>query len=193
MEIRKGMPGLKQAGRIANDQLTAHLAKSGYRPVPRKPSLWTHDHRPIHFALVVDDFGVIYVGKEHTMHFLQAWRTLYSVTEDWASTLFLGLTIDWNYNARYVDISMPYYIPNVLQKLQHAKPAQHQGAPHTWTIPTYGAKLQYAADDNSPIIPDAEITVIQKKVGTLLYYAVGVDPFMLCAIGTIASDQSTTT
>jgi hypothetical protein len=61
MKIRKGMPGLKQAGRIAYDRLTTHLAKSGYRPVPITPSLWTHDTRPINFSLVVDNFGVKYV------------------------------------------------------------------------------------------------------------------------------------
>ena len=77
MEIRKGMPGLKQAGRIANDRLTTHLAKSGYRPVPITPSLWTHDTRPVDFSLVVDDFGVKYVGKEHAMHLLEALRGLY--------------------------------------------------------------------------------------------------------------------
>jgi pullulanase/glycogen debranching enzyme len=72
IEIRKGMSGLKQAGRLANDRLTKHLFKSGYRPVRHTPSLWAHDTRPIVFALVVDDFGVKYVGKEHAMHLLQA-------------------------------------------------------------------------------------------------------------------------
>ena len=43
IEIRKGMPGLKQAGKIANDRLTIHLAKHGYHPVPRTPSLWKHE------------------------------------------------------------------------------------------------------------------------------------------------------
>jgi hypothetical protein len=76
MEIRKGMPGLKQAGRIANDRLTTHLAKSGYRPVRHTPSLWTHDTHPIVFTLVVDDFGVKHVGKEHALHLLQALHTL---------------------------------------------------------------------------------------------------------------------
>jgi hypothetical protein len=66
MEIRKGMPGLKQAGRIANDRLTLHLAKFGYSPVPRTPSLWTYATRPIAFSLVVDDFGVKYVGERQT-------------------------------------------------------------------------------------------------------------------------------
>jgi hypothetical protein len=79
MEIRKGTPGLKQAGRIANDRLTTHLAKFGYRPVPITPSLWTHDTRPMDFSLAVDDFGVKYVGKEHAMHLLGALRKLYTV------------------------------------------------------------------------------------------------------------------
>ena len=35
LEIRKGMPGLKQAGRIANDRLKAHLAHFGFSPVTR--------------------------------------------------------------------------------------------------------------------------------------------------------------
>jgi hypothetical protein len=54
-EIRKGMPGLKQAGKIANDRLTKHLAKFGYTPVPH--SLPGNTTRDIVFALV-DDFGV---------------------------------------------------------------------------------------------------------------------------------------
>ena len=194
MEIRKGMPGLKQAGRIANDRLTTHLAKSGYRPVPITPSLWTHDTRPIDFSLVVDDFGIKYVGKEHAMHLLGALRDLYTVTEDWDGCLFSGLTIQWNYADKYVDISMPHYIPDMLHRFQHPPPKKHQGAPHSWTIPTYGASVQYATPpDDSPILSAAEITDIQKKVGTLLYYAVSVDPFMLTALGTIASSQAKAT
>jgi hypothetical protein len=194
MEVRKGMPGLKQAGRIANDRLTTHLAKFGYRPVPITPSLWTHDTRPIDFSLVVDDFGVKYVGKEHAMHLLGALRKLYTVTEDWPGTLFNSLTISWNYEQKYVDISMPHYIPAKLHKFQHARPTKHQGAPHTWTTPSYGAKVQYAlSDDDSPILSHSDITTIQQKIGTLLYYAVSVDPFMLAALGTIASSQAKAT
>jgi hypothetical protein len=167
MEIRKGMPGLKQAGRIANDRLTEYLAKYGYHPVPPTPSLWSHDTRPIDFSLIVDDFGVKYVGKEHAMHLLQALRKIYTVTEDWAGTSYSGLTLRWNYDEKYVDISMPHYIPAMLHRFQHATPAKHQGAPHAWTTPTYGAKVQYANQpDDSPILPGSEITKIQQQVGT---------------------------
>ena len=42
MEIRKGMPGLKQAGKVANDRLITHLHKYGYSPCARTPALWKH-------------------------------------------------------------------------------------------------------------------------------------------------------
>ena len=39
IEVRKGKPGLKQAGKVANDRLQTHLAKYGYKPVPHTPVL----------------------------------------------------------------------------------------------------------------------------------------------------------
>jgi hypothetical protein len=126
MEVRKGMPGLKQAGRIVNDRLTTHFANFGYRPIPRTPSLWTHDTRPVDFSLFVNDFGVKYVCGEHALHLLAALRTLYTITEDWAGALFNGHTLRWNYPARYVDVSMSGYIPDMLHRFQHPKPATYQ-------------------------------------------------------------------
>jgi hypothetical protein len=194
MEIRKGIPGLKQAGRIANDRLTKHLAKYGYAPVPRTPSLWAHATRPVQFSLVVDDFGVKYTGREHADHLLQALQDLYTVTEDATGSLFSGLTIEWHYDKRYVDISMPMYIPALLHKFQHPMPRRRQDAPHAWVTPTYGAKIQYAAnDDTSPRLSPKDITRIQQIVGTLLYYAVSVDPTLLVALGAISSTQAQAT
>ena len=56
------MPGFKQAGRIANDRLKAHLAHFDFAPVPRTPALWKHATKPITFSLIVDNFGVKYIG-----------------------------------------------------------------------------------------------------------------------------------
>jgi hypothetical protein len=63
IEIRRGMYGLKQAGIIAYQQLKTQLATYDYYPVERTPSLWRHCTRSTAFCLVVDDFGVKYVGK----------------------------------------------------------------------------------------------------------------------------------
>ena len=62
VEICKGMYGLPQAGQIANDELVIHLAKHGYHQCEHTHGLFRHDTRPIAFSLVVDDFGVKYVG-----------------------------------------------------------------------------------------------------------------------------------
>ena len=94
LDIRKGMPGLNQAGRIANDRLKAHLAKFGFAPVTRTPALWRHDTKPIFFSLVVDDFGVKSIGKENADQLIQALQKLYTVYIDWTGSLFCGLTID---------------------------------------------------------------------------------------------------
>ena len=43
MRIVKGMPGLKQAARLANERLVHHLEPYGYAPVQHTPSLWKHE------------------------------------------------------------------------------------------------------------------------------------------------------
>jgi hypothetical protein len=75
MEVRKGMPGLKQGGRIAHDRLVKHLEKYGYSPCKHTPALWTHKTRNISFTLVVDDFGVKYVDKEDVNHLVKALKS----------------------------------------------------------------------------------------------------------------------
>ncbi|KAL7475398.1 hypothetical protein ACHAW6_001314, partial [Cyclotella cf. meneghiniana] len=64
IKIVLGMYGLPHAGLIANVLLEKGLNKHGYRQSKLVPGLWMHDWRPIWFTLVVDDFGVKYIGKE---------------------------------------------------------------------------------------------------------------------------------
>ena len=58
MEIQKVIYGLPQAGLLANQRLTTHLAKYDYSPTRHTPGLWRHKHRPVTFSLVVDNFRV---------------------------------------------------------------------------------------------------------------------------------------
>jgi hypothetical protein len=84
-EIRKGMYGLKQAGLIVNQLLQTRLAPFGYYPARHTPGLWLHKTRPIAFSLVVDDFTVKYVGKQHTDHIRNALLKSYELITDWAA------------------------------------------------------------------------------------------------------------
>ena len=60
MEIIKEIPGLKQAGILASDQLTKNLSRNGYAPVTHTPSLWRHHISDFVFYLVVNNFGIKY-------------------------------------------------------------------------------------------------------------------------------------
>ena len=182
------MPGLKQASRIANDRLKNHLAKFGYSPVDWTPSLWKHATKDICFSLVVNDFGVKYSGKDTADHLIQALKKLYTISIDWTGSLYCGITINWDYNKRICDISMPTYIQEALHKFQNPAPSCPQDAPHAWNQPVYGADVQYSdQSDYSPLLLPKSINLVQQIIGTLLYYVITVDPTMLIAIGAIGS------
>ena len=64
------MTGLKQAGAIAHIRLTKYLNAHGYYQARYTPSLWKHATLPISFTLVVDDFGMKYIGKQAPLHLI---------------------------------------------------------------------------------------------------------------------------
>ena len=59
----RGMYGLPQSVLIANELLDKRLNKCGYYQSKLVPGLWNHEWRPVQFTLVVDDFGVKYLGE----------------------------------------------------------------------------------------------------------------------------------
>ena len=89
---------------------------------------------------------------------------------------------------------MPTYIQESLHKFQHPSPSRPQDAPHAWNQYVYGAAVQYAYQpDTSPLLPPKSINLVQQIIGTLIYYAIVVDPTMIVAISAIASQQSKAT
>jgi hypothetical protein len=192
IEIRKGMYGLPQAGIIANQKLTKHLAKYGYRPTKHTPGLWKHDQRPVTFSLVVDDFGIKYVGEHNAQHLLDAISDLYKSTVDWKGQLYCGISLKWDYDQRTVELSMPGYVKAALHKFQHPAPTVPQHSPYPWNQPQHNTKAsqESIAPDESPLLPATDIKRIQKIVGTLLYYGRAIDNTMLVSLNTLAAEQS---
>jgi len=189
--IKRGMYGLPQSGILAQELLEKRLNAHGYRQSKFTPGLWTHDWRPICFTLVVDDFGVKYVGKEHADHLVAVIKKHYEVTEDWDGKRYLGLTFDWDYESRCVHLSMPGYIPDALKRFKREKPKKWQGSPHVHIIPNYGARQQFAkVEVDERVLKDDDKRYIQQVLGTFLYYARAVDPTMLVALSAIASEQA---
>ena len=191
--IKRGMYGLKQAAVLAYDHLCAHLSKYGYHHVPGTTGVFDHVSRPTKFCLCVDDFGVKHFSKDDANHLLSALQDLYGVTVDWEGKNFCGLTFNWNYEKRYVDISMPQYVQDALKRLQHQPKVFPQYSPYHFTPVNYSklGSRQYATQpDTSPLLNKTETTYIQSVIGSFLYYSRAVDPTALVGINTISFSQS---
>jgi hypothetical protein len=147
---------------------------------------------PISFTLVIDDFGIKYVEKEHGVHLIASIKSTYKkLTEDWLGSLYYGITLEWDYIGRTVDVSMPGYIKKKLQEYKHLLLEKIQNCPHPPEPKKFGSDAQ------SPLMPDATpvldaggIKQIQQIVGSILYYAHAVNMTVLMALSSIAVEQT---
>jgi hypothetical protein len=186
VEINKGMYGLPQAGRIANDKLVPYLAQHGYRQCEHTPGHFCHNTRPI-----LDNFGVQYVGHEHAEHLAGVIAAKYQMTTDWKGELYCGITLKWNYTNHNVTLSMPGYVAKALQRFKNLKPSRPQHAPSPFSEPIYGRKVQLTPPpDDSALLDKNEITRLQEVIGVFLYYGRAIDNTMLVALGSLAAAQS---
>ena len=85
IEIRKDVYKIPQYGKLFNKILTLRLNKWGYYQEVTTPVLWRHKRHSITFALVIDEFSVIYVVKEHALHLKATLEEHYQISEDWYS------------------------------------------------------------------------------------------------------------
>ena len=194
VEITNAMYGLPQAGRLAYNKLEKHLADDGYHPCKLTPGVFRHVTRPISFCLVVDDFGIKFVGKENADHLVTTLRKHYDITIDWEGKTFCGIHLKWDYKNNHVDLSMPKYVNKALKRFDHPDPPSPEHSPHPWTAPKYGQKVQYAKilEKNTNLTPKQR-KLLQEFIGTFLFYARAIDNTMLEPIGTIATAMTTST
>ena len=113
-EIRKALYGLQEPAYIANVKLKRILGLEGYVPSKFTTGLSTHKTREIAFSLVVDNFGVRYKKKEDVEHLLKTIKVRYPVKEKWEPTLYLGVTLEFDYEERTCKMSMSGYVKHAL-------------------------------------------------------------------------------
>ena len=94
---------------------------------------------------------------------------------------------------------MPKYFAKTLPKFKQSLQKFHPNNKpeyysHKHVEPNYGQKVWYAEHANdAPTLDSVDINLIQKIVGTFLYYGIPVDYTILVALSTIASEQSAAT
>lgn len=63
--------------------------------------------------------GIKYVGKQHRNHLFNTLAEHYNATPGWDGTLCYAITLNWDYTACTVDLSMPSLVKAALHKFQH--------------------------------------------------------------------------
>eukprot|EP00804_Cyclotella_cryptica_P012280 CCRYP_013858-RA/>CCRYP_013858-RA protein AED:0.31 eAED:0.31 QI:0/0/0/1/0/0.5/2/0/562 len=189
-----GMYGLPQAGLITNELLEKRLNKHGYHQSKLVPGLWKHKWRPIWFTLVVDDFGVKYVGKEHALHLKSVLESYYPLSTDWTGNHYFGICLDWDYRSHKVHLSMPGYKAKALKQFQHKTPRKPQHSPFSTKPINYGAKKQYTTPlSTAPLLDKKGKKFIQQVCWKLLFLGRAIDSPLLCPISAIASQSAAPT
>jgi hypothetical protein len=182
--------GLPQAGALSQQRLFAHLQCHGYYQLFHAPSLFRNRDGSVRFALVVDDFAVVWSSKTAMDHFLHTLRKLYTVKVDSKGLKYLGMSIDIDRSSRHVTLTMPGYITKLLTRI---RPNGIKGAhtPSVYIPPNYKAvTTQTATADTSPLASPTQQHELQVVIGTLLYYARTVDPSVLTVVHELGSVQS---
>ena len=186
-QVNKDMYGLPQAGLLAQQRLITHLTSHGYHQTDTT-CLFRHVSNGTVFSLVFDDSGVKYTTLDGANHLIRTLKILYTITIDWTRSKYLGFSINFDSSQRTVTLSMPGYIAKVLQRFA---PSLTFGAnsPALYVPPTYGVGKQTLHIDVSTRLSTTETTTLQQIIGSLLYYARGVDVKILPVVTHLSSLQ----
>ena len=149
---------------------------------------------PVTFTLVVDDFGVKFVGKRHAQHLESTLKRWYDITVDWTGEKYVGITLKWDYKNRTLDTSVPNFVKDKLHKFQHPTPPKPQHAPAKAAPINYGSKVQKPTpEDDSPTLSKEGIKRIQEIVGAFAWYSRSTDPTMAATLSSLAGRQAKAT
>ena len=150
------------------------------------------------FVLIVNDFGIEYVGEQHAKHLQKVVQEHYTITTNWEGKKLAGIDIEWNYAKKHSErtcrLSMKKYIHNDLVKFDHPHPLKPQLSAHKYREIQYGSKVQKSMEeDTNPPLNVAGIKRVQGIVGALLYYGRAVANKLLVALNAIGSKQAAET
>ena len=134
-------------------------------------------------------------GKSmQTISFRPSTPSMRSLPTDWEGRLFCGVQLEWNYEAKWVDLSMPNYVKEMRHKFLHDRPSRPEHAPHRWSCPTHGPGPQLPEpEDDSPPLDAKGINEIQQVVGSSLHHGRAIDSTILPALNSISAEQSKAT
>ena len=84
--------------------------------------------------LIVDDFGVGYVGIKHAEHLASVLKRYHDISEDWEGKKISGIELireyEQKHSAKTFRLSITSYIAKLLFKVGHKLPVKKNLSPH---------------------------------------------------------------
>ena len=153
----------------------------------------THNWWLVQFTLVVDNFGVRYVGEEHAIQLKNIIEENYTLISEWYGRQYIGTALDLDYKRRQVHLSIPKYVTKDIKKFKHKlQKKKHQ--PYSSASIIYGAKKQYVTPQSTaPLFDEKGKKFTQQVCGKFIFLGLAVDSNLLCPISAIASHSATPT
>lgn len=149
-----------------------------------------HETRAIQFTLVVDVFGIKYLGNESAMHLISALKESRNISEDWRGNKYINLTLDWGYKGKHVHLSMLGCVDKALKWFGHEKRRKHQDQQKEHVPPEHGTKQQFCGKRIITSNWKGRATIYLSSAGNIFVQSKGVDPTLLMPLSVLASKQA---
>jgi hypothetical protein len=123
LKLRKGMPGLKQSGRIWNRKITAFFEEFGMRAIPADHSVFTNQDRTIIVALWVDDLMILARTVREMQPLKKALSETFEMKDLGEVKHLLGMQITRNRARRTIAIYQQHYVEELVREHSTEKTA----------------------------------------------------------------------
>ena len=124
--------GLPQVGRVASDHLLPRMAEAAFHPTNITPELLKHVTSSVIFALVVDNFLILFTHIADMQLLATTLCRWHTITINMEASKLCGMTLEWDYIKQHCTISMPGYSKKPFNNL----PTRHHQNPNI--PPTHG-------------------------------------------------------
>jgi hypothetical protein len=114
LKLRKGMPGLKQSGRVWNKKITKFFETFGLRATQGDQSVFTTQDRSITVALYVDDLLIIARTIAEIQRLKTALSDAFEMKDLGEVSYLLGMQITRNRTQRTLYIDQTHYIEELV-------------------------------------------------------------------------------
>jgi hypothetical protein len=156
--LRKGMPGLKQSGRVWNQKITAFFEEEGLLQAAGDHCVFFNRENQLYVGLYVDDMIICSPNQQNIDHLKTRLSDTFKMKDLGPAKHLLGMVIERDQQNRSLTINLNHYIRRALAEFGLA------GAASVAT-PSEGYQgLQKSTNENEQ---PANVTMYQRLVGQL--------------------------